>query len=44
MPPGSRAEIENVKFAKIDSFNFNSAPLWNIAQKGIIQIFEYVGY
>ena len=28
MPPGGRAEIENVKYAKSDIFNFNSATRW----------------
>ena len=28
MPPGGRAEIESVKYAKSDIFNFNSATRW----------------
>ena len=28
MPPGGRAEIENVKHAKSDILNFNSATKW----------------
>ena len=29
MPPGGRAEIENVKYAKCDIFNFNSTTRWH---------------
>ncbi len=52
MPPGGRAEIENVNMQKV-TFSISTLPpgctfellvyfsyLWNIAQKSIIQIFD----